>query len=76
MPSGSELFVDVLFIGRSTQRGKYIKGLIWPPIVPKTENCISPIPFHWFIRRLTDVKIGIYLNFTVAMETKMADKIG
>ena len=41
------------------------------------ENCFSQISFDWFIRRMTEVlNSGIYLNFTVAMETKMADKIG
>ena len=54
-----------------------IKGLIWPPIEPKTENCFSPISFDRFIRRKTEVKnFSIYLNFTVAMVLKMADKIG
>ena len=28
-----------------------IKGLIWPPLEPKTENCFSQISFDWFIRR-------------------------
>ena len=31
----------------------------------------------WFLRRITEVKnTGIYLIFTVAMVTKMGDKIG
>ena len=59
------------------QRGTCIKGLFWPPLEPKTEKCFSPISFDRFIRRITEVKnFGIYLNFTVAMVTKMADKIG
>ena len=54
-----------------------IKGLIWPPLKPKTENCFSQISFDWFIRRMTEVSnFAIYLNFTVAMVTKMADEIG
>ena len=54
-----------------------IKGLIWPPLDPKTENCFSHISFDWFIRRMTKVyNFGIYLNDTVAMVTKMADKTG
>ena len=33
--------------------------------------------FDWFIRRITKVLIlGIYLNFTVALVSKMANKIG
>ena len=53
------------------------KGLFWPPLEPKTENCFPPISFNLFIRRITEVyNFGIYLNFTVAMVTKMADKIG
>ena len=39
----------------SGQRGTCIKGLFWPPIEPKTENCFSPISFNWFIRRITEV---------------------
>ena len=56
-----------------------IKGLFWPPLdlEPKTENCFSPISFNWLIRRITEVTyFAIYLNFTVAMVTKMGDKIG
>ena len=39
------------------QRGTctYVKGLFWPPLEPKTENCDSPIYFDWFIRRITEV---------------------
>ena len=36
-----------------------IKGLIWPPLEPKTEICFSPISFDWFVRRITEM-----LNFT------------
>ena len=54
-----------------------IKGLFWPPLEPKTENCFSPNSFDWFIRIITDVSnFGIYLNFTIAMVTKMVIKIG
>ena len=57
--------------------GPCIKGLFWHPQEPKAENCFSPICFNWFIRRITDVlNFDIYLNFTDAMVTKMADKIG
>ena len=43
----------------------------------KTEICFSQISLDSFIRRMAEVLIfGIYLNFTVAMVTKMADKIG
>ena len=38
-----------------SQGGTYIKGLFWPPLEPKTENCFSPISFDWFIRRITEV---------------------
>ena len=58
------------------QRGTCIKGLFWPPLEPKVENCFSPISFDWFIRKILEVKnFGIYSNFTVAMVTKMANKI-
>ena len=40
-----------------TTKGAYIKGLIWPPLEPKTENCFSPISFDWFIRRITEVYV-------------------
>ena len=53
-----------------------IKGLIWPPLEPKTKNCFSPISFDWLIRRITEVlNFGIYLNFTVAVVTKIANKV-
>ena len=38
-----------------SERGTCIKGLIWPPLEPKTENCFSQISFDWFIRRMTEV---------------------
>ena len=54
-----------------------IKGLIWPHLEQKTENCFSQISFDWFIRRMTEVLIfSTYLNISFAMVTKMADKIG
>ena len=59
------------------QRGMCIKGVFWPPLGPKNENCFSPISFDLFIRRITEVKYpSFYLTFTVAMVTKMADEIG
>ena len=36
------------------QRGTCMKGLICPPLEPKTENCFSQISFDWFIRRMTE----------------------
>ena len=43
----------------------------------KSKNCFSPISLDWFIRKITDMKnFGTYLNFTVAIVTKMADKVG
>ena len=36
--------------------GTCIKGLFWPSLEPKTENCFSPISFDWFIRRITEVE--------------------
>ena len=53
------------------------KGLFWPPLEPKIECCFLPISCDWFIRRITQVYIfGIYLTFTIAMVTKMDNKIG
>ena len=40
---------------KETESGTCIKGLFWPPLEPKTENCFSPISFNWFIRRITEV---------------------
>ena len=37
------------------ERGMCIKGLIWPPLEPKTENCFSQISFDWFVRNMTEV---------------------
>ena len=37
------------------QRDTCIKGLIWPPLEPKTESCFSSISIDWFIRRITQV---------------------
>ena len=34
------------------------KGLIWPPLEPKTESYVSPISSDWFIRRMTPVSRG------------------
>ena len=31
------------------------KGLIWSPLEPKTENCLSQISFDWFIKRMAEV---------------------
>ena len=59
------------------ERGTCIKGLKWPPLEQKTEICFSQISLNSFIRRMAEMYIfGIYLDFTVAMVTKMADKIG
>ena len=43
------------------QRGTCIKGLFWPPLKPKIENCFSPISFDWFIRRITKCKISAFI---------------
>ena len=43
------------FLLSDRKRGMCIKGLIWPPLEPKTENCFSQISFVWFIRRMTEV---------------------
>ena len=57
------------------QRGACIKGLC-PPLEQKTENY-----FHQFLliglsgESLKCKNFGIYLNFTIAMVTKMVDKI-
>ena len=54
-----------------------LRGYFGPLKSKKTENCFSLNSFDWFIRRITGVQnIGIHLNITVAMVTKMADKIG
>ena len=39
------------------ERAMCIKGLIWPPMEPKSESCFSKIPslVDWFIRRITQV---------------------
>ena len=48
-----------------------IKGLIWPPLEPKTESCFSSISSYRFIRRMVQVlNSGIYINLMVAMVTK------
>ena len=40
---------------RIVERGTCIKGLIWPPLEPKTESCFSPMPSYWLIRRVAHV---------------------
>ena len=37
------------------QRGMCIKGIIWPPVEPKSKSCFSPISSDWFIRRIAQV---------------------
>ena len=37
-----------------------IKGLIWPPLEPKTKNYFSQISSDWFIR-ITEVKILVFI---------------
>ena len=37
------------------KRGMCIKGLFWPPLELKIENCFSPISFDCFIRRITEL---------------------
>ena len=47
----------VFFMLNSTEheRDTCIKGLIWPPLELKTENCFSQNYFDWFTRRMTEV---------------------
>ena len=40
---------------KDLERGTCIKGLLWPPLEPKTENCFSQISFDWFIRKIIEV---------------------
>ena len=64
-----------MYIAGLTGVRALIKGQFWPPLEPETEHCFAPISFDWFIRSITEVlNFGIYLNVTVAMVTKMADK--
>ena len=56
-PNSQTAFAQISLVQKwfSLQRGTCIKGLIWPPLEPKTENCFSQISFDWFIRRITEV---------------------
>ena len=46
------------------RRAICIKGLIWPPLEPKTASCFSPISSDWFIERITSsVKFWHLFNF-------------
>ena len=60
------LFLNVFNIQFLTiQRGTCIKGLIWPPLEPKTESCFSSISSCWLIRRMVQMlNSGIYFTFT------------
>ena len=40
---GIQKFPKKLLVNRLLERGTCIKGLFWPPLEPKTENCFSPI---------------------------------
>ena len=51
----AHLKIKILDIPSNLERGTCIKGLIWPPLEPKTENCFSQISFDWLIRRMTAV---------------------
>ena len=67
--SGSTLFASILKL--SLMFGNYllqttfsdaffldalrVEGLVLPPLEPKTENCLSPISFDCFFRRMTEV---------------------
>ena len=47
------LLCFIIHIKRSTvERGTCIKGLIGPPLEPKSESCFSPFSFNWFISRV------------------------
>ena len=50
MPKPEEVCVNVY-----SERGTCIKGLFWPPLESKIENCFSQISFDWFIRIMTKV---------------------
>ena len=58
-------------------KGTCIKGLIWPPMEPKKMK----IAVHKFLsigileEWLKSKILAFFINFTVAMVTKMADKI-
>ena len=58
--------------------GMCLKGLIWPPLEPKSESCFSPISSDWFNRIINSSMIFWYLfKFNgYYMLTKMADKLG
>ena len=49
------LGAEGMFFYRVYERGTCIKGLFWPPLEPKTENCFLPISFDCFIRRITEM---------------------
>ena len=52
----SEILVVLLEVYRASLKGvRAFKGLFWPPLEPKTKNCLSPISFNWFNRRITEV---------------------
>ena len=54
--STKEWFViDMHRCHMTVKGGTCIKGLFWPTLEQKTENCFSPISFDWFIRRITEV---------------------
>ena len=63
--------INLLLKNGGEQRGTCIKGLIWPPLEPKSESCFSQISSGWFIRRITQMSenSGICLNLMVAMVT-------
>ena len=46
-----------LRLKRSTEkeRATCINAQIWPPLEPKTANCVSSVSSNWFIRRITQV---------------------
>ena len=48
-------YAKIKYIQENMQRGTCIKGLIWPPLELKIENCFSQNYFDWFARRMTEV---------------------
>ena len=54
-----------------------LRGYFGPPLRSKNKSCSSQVSLYYFTRTIAKVQnSGIDLNFTVAMVTKMAAKIG
>ena len=59
--SGYPRIVSIIIHTLAKKGYVHLKGLFWPPLEPKTENCFSPFSFDWFIRRITEVKISAFI---------------